>query len=305
MTNIIDKFLKEYSYKFPKGYPDLSNSIDIEILNTILESINIGDNSTDNNGYHVGPINTPSESLKSRGWYFKSRIGYLGTGIYYFGELEDAISHSKSIKDNQPVFEINLDNYNLFVPTNPNLFYDYMKEITYGLGNLTIEDLNNPEIKDSIDEIVKVIIDDLNILIEEDKLKEILVSFVKDVNNRVDGPLLSNRLLQPLGYEGIDNRKGNLDNYGVGSVLFDVKDNTYKEIKNSLNEYSPTQYDKILNKIGINDILQFKNDPKTYYVKNLANDRISVYVTDKWGQIFNKKLKNIVAKNGKPININL
>jgi hypothetical protein len=34
----IDKFLKQYSYKFPKGYPDMKNEQDILLMETLLEN---------------------------------------------------------------------------------------------------------------------------------------------------------------------------------------------------------------------------------------------------------------------------
>jgi hypothetical protein len=39
--NSIDKFLKEFSYKFPKGYPDMNNEQDILLLESILESLGV------------------------------------------------------------------------------------------------------------------------------------------------------------------------------------------------------------------------------------------------------------------------
>ena len=37
----IDKFLKLYSYKFPKGYPDMNNEQDTLLLENILKKLNI------------------------------------------------------------------------------------------------------------------------------------------------------------------------------------------------------------------------------------------------------------------------
>ena len=37
----LDLFFKKYSYKFPKGYPDLNNEQDIKILRNLLEGLNI------------------------------------------------------------------------------------------------------------------------------------------------------------------------------------------------------------------------------------------------------------------------
>ena len=35
----IDKFLKQYSYKFDKGYPDINNKQDILLLENILKNL--------------------------------------------------------------------------------------------------------------------------------------------------------------------------------------------------------------------------------------------------------------------------
>lgn len=37
----IDKFLKQYSYKFPKGYPDMKNEQDILLMEKLLKELNI------------------------------------------------------------------------------------------------------------------------------------------------------------------------------------------------------------------------------------------------------------------------
>jgi hypothetical protein len=40
----IEKFLKQYSYKFPKGYPDMKNEQDILLMEQILKELNININ---------------------------------------------------------------------------------------------------------------------------------------------------------------------------------------------------------------------------------------------------------------------
>ena len=37
----IDKFLKQYSYKFPKGYPDMKNEQDILLMEQILSELGV------------------------------------------------------------------------------------------------------------------------------------------------------------------------------------------------------------------------------------------------------------------------
>ena len=39
--NPLDLFFKKYSYKFPKGYPDMNNEQDIKLLNTLLEGLGV------------------------------------------------------------------------------------------------------------------------------------------------------------------------------------------------------------------------------------------------------------------------
>ena len=49
----LDLFFKKYSYKFPKGYPDMNNEQDIQLLNTLLEELG------------VSPNTNPKKDLKS------------------------------------------------------------------------------------------------------------------------------------------------------------------------------------------------------------------------------------------------
>jgi hypothetical protein len=39
--DILDIFFKKYSYKFPKGYPDMNNEQDINVLADLLENVGI------------------------------------------------------------------------------------------------------------------------------------------------------------------------------------------------------------------------------------------------------------------------
>ena len=45
----IEKFIRQVSYKFPKGYPDMNNEQDIQLLNTLLEGLGVNlDEATSN-----------------------------------------------------------------------------------------------------------------------------------------------------------------------------------------------------------------------------------------------------------------
>jgi hypothetical protein len=185
--------------------------------------------STKNVGYHVGGIRTPSESLKSRGWFFGNKVGYMGTGFYFFGKLEDARDLQKKIGG--PIYEINLDSYNLYKPTNSNLFYQDIKQITQLLGNVDPKTLDTPGLQESLIEIADIFIQEHGINIPQDRLLGILTGFTKDVIDKTEGVLLSNRLIEPLGYDGIDNRGNDkLDHYGVGSLLFTLDPSTAEQI---------------------------------------------------------------------------
>ena len=39
--DLIEKFIRQVSYKFPKGYPDMNNEQDVQLLNTLLEGLKI------------------------------------------------------------------------------------------------------------------------------------------------------------------------------------------------------------------------------------------------------------------------
>lgn len=185
--------------------------------------------STKNVGYHVGGIKTPSESLKTRGWFFGNKIGYMGTGFYFFGKLEDARDLQRKLKG--PLYEINLDSYNLYKPSDSTLFYEDIKQITQLLGNIDPETLDTPGLQDSLTEIADIFIQEHGINIPQDKLIGILKGFIEDVISKTEGPLLTNRLLEPLGYQGVDNRGNDkLDHYGVGSLLFTLDPSTAKQI---------------------------------------------------------------------------
>ena len=39
--DILDIFLNKYSYKFPKGYPDMNNEQDVLLMEGILENLGV------------------------------------------------------------------------------------------------------------------------------------------------------------------------------------------------------------------------------------------------------------------------
>ena len=173
-------------------------------------------------GYKIGEFITPSETLQSRSWFFKSKIGYLGTGYYFYGDENNALQDKKTLNRGEKIKKIDLSKYNLYRPSNPTLFYDTIKDLTQQLGLYALEgdSLSEEEEYLAFEEVADIIINELNLPLKTEDVIKIISGFVQDVRNKKDGPLLSNRLLIPLGYDGIDNTNTGLDNYGVGSVIF-------------------------------------------------------------------------------------
>jgi hypothetical protein len=225
--DILDKFLNHISYKFPKGYPDINDINDMKLLENILESMGINldepDTPLSKYGYKIGEFTTPSETLASRSWNFNSRVGYLGTGYYFYGDEETAKADRKFLnREKTNIKQFPLSDYKLYRANDPEKFYDEIKNITRELGLFASsgEEISEDELNEALQEIVTIIKNELNIPLSEEQIIEILKSFITDIREKNDGVLLSNRLLSPLGFEGIDNTNTPLDNYGVGSVIF-------------------------------------------------------------------------------------
>ena len=173
-------------------------------------------------GYKIGEFITPSETLQSRSWFFKSKVGYLGTGYYFYGDEKNASQDKKTLNRGEEIKKIDLSKYNLYRSSNPTQFYDTIKDLTQQLGLYALEgsSLSEEEEYLAFEEVADIIVDELNLPLETENVIKIIMGFVQDVRDKKDGPLISNRLLIPLGYDGIDNTNTSLDNYGVGSVIF-------------------------------------------------------------------------------------
>lgn len=164
----------------------------------------------------------PSETLRSRGWNFLSKVGYLGTGYYFYGDRETAEKDRDFLnRSHRPVEEVDLSSYKMFRSQDPVKFYDLLKSLTreVGLYASSGEPLEE-DLEEAMEEIIQVIQKEMQLPLREEKIREIILGFIKDVQERKDGTLLSNRLLEPLGFQGIDNTDTPLDNYGVGSLIF-------------------------------------------------------------------------------------
>lgn len=179
-----------------------------------------------NTGYRLGDFKYPSETLKGRGWNFESTIGYLGTGYYFVSTLKGAIDIKKELGRTDDIYKIDLTSYNLYRPSNAVKFYEDIKSVTAHVGLFAKENLIEDMEAESFDQIYEIVKDENGLNIAEQQFRSILAGFISDVYNGKDGTLLMNRLLEPLGYAGVDNMGvGDLDNYGVGSIIFQSKFN--------------------------------------------------------------------------------
>jgi len=224
----LEKFIRLNSYKFEKGYPDINNPVDREKLFSLIKETT-GEDPKIEQGFTISSFQEPSETLESRHWYFKNRTGYLGTGYYFYGDLENSKQDLKTLsRTREPqITKIDLTKYKLYRPDDAQYFYDGMVTITSQLGEkapkITEKKLQHPRVQEVLHDIADAIIKDLGLPLQEATVMGILAKFIKDVRERNNGVLLTNRLLDRLGYEGINNVNTPLDNYGVGSVLFVVK----------------------------------------------------------------------------------
>lgn len=201
-------------------------------------------------GYRAGVFNPdqPAETIKDRlSPIAKSKVGLLGTGYYYFGNIEDA----KNLRDTsgyEGLSEIDLSKYNLFQPDDPQGFYNNLKEVTYYLSTLKKEDLKDPEVIDNIEDAVEGF--SSYIKLDKNKVQKAFLSFIEDIIKGNDGDLLSNRMMDKI-YDGIDFSNTSLDNFGVGSVIFKgkLKKGTYgpaeeNEINEEKKEYNKLEFYK-------------------------------------------------------------
>jgi len=205
------------------------------LLNNIQESFT--KYLKENKGYRAGTIRPekPAETLKDRGiGIVNSTIGLLGSGYYFLGTKEDALELKDSSGGYSTVTEIDLESYNLFKPKHPEAFYENIKYFTHFLHGLSKEEINTKENREFIEDGIKSFSEYLNI--NKNKTKTIIYKYIYDVINNKDGDLLSNRLLYM--YDGIDMRGTSLDNFGVGSLIFNkkLKPDTYKSTNIKTNE---------------------------------------------------------------------
>lgn len=190
-----------------------------------------------NFGYHVGTLKGKSETLQSKGFKI-GETGFLGTGYYFFGDKKDAIEYyNKNQEENIKIWRIKLNKYNLFRPKNPEEFYEGLKIISKNIYYTDYNILKNIKFKNTLDVLYDFILNQgLNISIKDFYIA--ILTYKEKISKKENGKQLSNYILEKLKYEGIDMTNTSLDNFAVGSVIFNLKENTLTEIKSTLNESS-------------------------------------------------------------------
>jgi len=117
-------------------------------------------------------------------------------------------------------------------------------------------------------------------------------------------------------------RKAGLENggeYSYENLVFKVLRRT--PFMDILDSYKAKSYDKLMSvvenitenlsnkeeqiiakyRIGKNSRVQFKNDPKIYYVKNISPDRKNLFVTLNMLQTYSKRISNLVKVDNKDV----
>lgn len=190
-----------------------------------------------NYGYHAGNLQYKAEKLSDRGFII-GKTGQMGTGHYFYGNVEDAKKHAvefgkKKIGDIS-VYAVDFSKYNLFTPSNPKEYYDNLVVAINNdfLKHITVEDFNDPDIIDTLKDAADFY-RSYGVNISDDDFISIAKEFVNDLQTKSsqNDDMFNTRVLKAAGFEGVDVRNTPLDNFAVGSIIFDIKPNTLKQIQ--------------------------------------------------------------------------
>lgn len=230
-------------------------------------------------GYRAGAFNPsqPAERLKDKGiGIVKSKVGLLGTGHYFMGNLDDV----KRLQDQlgyTTLSQIDLSQYKLFRPDDPTGFYENIKAVTSYLHGLKPEDLQDSTVKDDIKDAADGFAEYIGL--DKKETLNIFKEYIKDVMSRKDGDLLSNRLLKD--YDGIDLTNTPYDDFGTGSLIFNgkLKKGTYSELE----PIEEKVYFKPEPNIGLDDV---------EFLDQFADNKLAPLDIDLSGQHFIDRLND-------------
>jgi hypothetical protein len=192
---------------------------------------------TDSYGYHAGDLQNKTETLGQRNFNI-TNLGHMGTGFYFYGDLDQALDHATGFGQSQqgefsetrPVMKVDFSKYNLYdARNNASEFYETMKSITVGFSKVNDTFFTSDQYKAILQD-VHGALSSMGISVPVDKLDNDLQDFTYDLIDKEDGEMLASRIMKSAGYEGVDVRGSELDNFGVGSIIFDIKPNSVEKV---------------------------------------------------------------------------
>jgi hypothetical protein len=232
-------------------------------INSLIESYNLLLEEEGDWGYHAGNLAHKSGTL-SLNSFQKTLKSQLGTGYYFFGNLDDALTLTGVKKRNKKeadtlkgttVYRADFSKYNLFKPRNASEFYDNLIIPTIKfLNQLSVEDIKDEENVEGLLEVADYY-REMGVNIDDKKFMQIVKEYLHDMDTKtsITDELLNSRILKYVGFEGVDLRNTEKDGIvngraGVGSVLFDLKSGTYEPIdfSNNTSDEEDTSNENVL-----------------------------------------------------------
>jgi hypothetical protein len=103
--NVFDKFFKKFSYKFPKGYPDIENPNDVKLMEEIFHGMGIDINIKEEKASSIrkGDTFTLSDDI---GNFKKGETVTVDDVLSFGNDIEIHLSNENNEKD---VFHIDRD----------------------------------------------------------------------------------------------------------------------------------------------------------------------------------------------------
>lgn len=209
------------------------------------DKLGINEDSSDY-GYHVGDLSYKS-GLLSQNAFVKTLKSQLGTGYFFFGDLNDAselagvkkttVSKIKELEKTK-IYKADFSKYKLLKPSSASEFYDNLViPMVRALNQLEPDDLNDPEIIEGISDLADYY-RSFGVNISDNKFTDIVYGYLVDMENKSSksDEVINTRILKSVGLEGVDLRNTEKDGIvngraGVGSVLFDIKPGTIELVK--------------------------------------------------------------------------
>ena len=188
-------------------------------------------------GYHAGDLQNKTETLGQRGFKI-TNLGHMGTGFYFYGDLEQAMEHATGFgqatqgefSETRPIMKVDFSQYHMFDARQiAGEFYETMKSITVGFSKVSDTFFTSNQYNQILQDVHEALTS-MGISMDINKLDQDIQDFTYDLIDKEDGEMLSSRIMKSAGYEGVDIRGSELDNFGVGSIIFDIKPNTAKPV---------------------------------------------------------------------------